>query len=101
MCGRSCSAWSTRGRVVFALRAWRRATIPAFLVVKTLDLEFTWMTTVHVLGTDPELIDLVPPRHSQPPAAMIRTNEQGTTVLEVREPGELPMDDESGPHQRH
>ena len=48
---------------------------PAFLVVKTLDLEFTWMITNGAsLGTDPEMLDLVPPLpRSQPPAAVVRT----------------------------
>jgi hypothetical protein len=62
---------------------------PAFMVVKTLDLEFTWNDQqVHVMGTDPEMIDLIPAASLQPPSAVIRCNENGAAVLEVREPGE-------------
>jgi hypothetical protein len=70
---------------------------PAFLVVKTLDLEYSVDDHHrHVLGTDPELIDLVPPAALEPPAAIVRTNEQGTTVLEVREPGSYRWTTKSG-----
>ncbi len=62
---------------------------PAFLVVKTLDLEFTMNgQRGHVTGTDPETIHLVPASVLRPPAAVVRTDEQGRALLEVREPGD-------------
>ncbi len=47
-------------------------------------------------GTDPELIDLVPAAVLQPPAAVVRANEQGRAVLEVREPGDYQWTTKSG-----
>jgi hypothetical protein len=62
---------------------------PAFLVVKTLDLEFTMNgERGRVTGTDPETIHLVPASVLRPPAAVVRVDEQGRAVLEVREPGD-------------
>ncbi|MHB8862025.1 MAG: glycosyl hydrolase [Pirellulaceae bacterium] len=70
---------------------------PAFLVVKTLDLEFTWNgQRVHLIGTDPEVIDLIPPAALPPPAAIVRNGDEGTTQLEVREPGEYQSTRKSG-----
>jgi hypothetical protein len=61
---------------------------PAFLVVKTLDLEYTLDgQRRHITATDPELVYLAPPVTLPPPVATIRTNPQGVPMLEVREPG--------------
>jgi len=70
---------------------------PAFLVVKTLNVEFTIKgERGRVSGTDPETIHLVPASVLRPPAAVVRTDEQGHAVLEVREGGDYRCKTESG-----
>ncbi len=62
---------------------------PAFMVVKTLHVEFTINGQQgRVSGTDPEIIHLVPASVMQPPAAVVRTDARGPAFLEVREPGD-------------
>ena len=62
---------------------------PAFLVVKTLDLEFTLNgQRVHITGTDPETIHLKHAAVPASPVALIRRDLDGTAVLASSEPGE-------------
>ena len=61
---------------------------PAFLVVKTLDLEYTLNgKTEHVTGTDPETIRLSPSAIPPRPVAEVHRDAKGKLMLETREPG--------------
>ena len=61
---------------------------PAYLVVKTLDLEYTREgKRVQVKGTDPETISLAPPVVPPVPVAAVDRDAEGRMCLEAREPG--------------
>lgn len=70
---------------------------PAFMVVKTLDVEFSVNgERGHIKGTDPELIHLVSPTMLRAPAAVVRVDRQGKPVLETRESGHYVWKTKSG-----
>jgi hypothetical protein len=70
---------------------------PAFLVVKTLDLELTVNgERIHRTGTDPETIDLSPGSVAPPPVATLHRDAEGRWSLEAREPGTYELRTASG-----
>ena len=74
---------------------------PAYLVVKTLELEYTQDGKRHRLtGTDPEAIDLSPAAAPPKPAASVRPDANGHVCLEAREPGEYELITAFGKTQR-
>jgi hypothetical protein len=62
---------------------------PAFLVVKTLEIDYLKDGERRRLsGTDPDTIDFSPTPIPPRPVAVVRADAEGRVVLEVREPGE-------------
>jgi len=65
---------------------------PAYLVVKTLEIDYTKDGQhLRLSGTDPETIDFSPTPVPSRPVAVARVDEKGRAFLEVREPGEYEM----------
>jgi len=74
---------------------------PAYGIVKTLELEYTQDGQQRRLsGTDPETIDLSPVPVPPSPVAIVRSDAEGRTSLEVREPGEYELATASGKTRR-
>ena len=73
---------------------------PAFLVVKTLELEYTRDgQRLRLTGTDPESIDLSPAAAPRKPPATARRDAKGRVFLEAGEPGEYELVTASGKAQ--
>jgi hypothetical protein len=61
---------------------------PAFLVVKTLEIEYlVGGKVVQAKGTDPDLLDLVPATTLPPSSAIVRAGDRGRVIVQLREPG--------------
>ena len=60
----------------------------AFLVVKTLEIEYlVGGKVVQAKGTDPDLLDLVPATTLPPSSAIVRAGIRGRVIVQLREPG--------------
>jgi hypothetical protein len=74
---------------------------PAFLVVKTLELEYAKDgQRVRLTGTDPDTLYLAPGVIPAPPVARVQCDARGRVWLEAREPGEYELASASGKSQR-
>jgi hypothetical protein len=74
---------------------------PAFLVVKTLELDYTQDGKPRRLtGTDPETIDMSPASAPPKPPATVRRDAGGRVCLETHEPGEYELVTASGATRR-
>lgn len=74
---------------------------PAYLVVKTLDLDYTLDgERHHITGTDPETINLSAPIVPPKTAARIHSDAKGRLSLETREPGDYEFGTAAG-HTGH
>jgi len=74
---------------------------PAFLVVKTLDLEYTRNgERIHLTGTDPDTLYLSPVAAPLKAIAELRTDVKGRACLETAEPGLYELSTASGRTQR-
>ena len=74
---------------------------PAFLVVKTLELDYTLNGEhLHLTGQDPDMISLAPTVAPPKAVAPVRVDTRGRLVLEPSEPGEYEITTALGKTQR-
>jgi len=89
------------GETSFKVALMAQGDDPAFLVVKTLELEYTMNGQRHrVSGTDPDIIDLVRVEPAPTPPAMVRCDAKGRALLEVGEPGDYTILTDAGTTRR-
>jgi hypothetical protein len=89
------------GETSFKVAQMAEGDDPAYLVVKTLDLDFTLNGERHHLtGTDPETINLAAPIVPPKAVAQIHTHAGGKRSLETREPGNYELISAAGRTKR-
>lgn len=77
------------GETSFKVTRMAEGDDPAYLVVKTLEVEYTLDgKRLDARGTDPEVINLSPAAIPPKPIATLRSDAKGRLSLETREPGE-------------
>lgn len=74
---------------------------PAFLVVKTLKIDYIMDgKKVSVSGVDPEIINFSPPKKQARPIAEVRRSDNGKVYIEMRKPGVYNIKTASGKTKR-
>ncbi len=89
------------GETSFKVARMAEGDDPAFLVVKTLEFEYTLDgKLLKATGTDPETINLSPAAVPPKAVAALRLDAKGRLSLEAREPGEYELSTTSGRSRR-
>ncbi|HOK77744.1 MAG TPA: hypothetical protein PLW35_08495, partial [Verrucomicrobiota bacterium] len=89
------------GETSFKVALMAQGDDPAFLVVKTLELEYTMNGQRHrVSGTDPDIIELAQVERPPTPPAVVKCDLKGRALLEVSEPGDYTILTDAGATRR-